>query len=95
VPDAVKVCVEPTFMDALVGVMLIVVNAGGAGVTVSCTGGAVMPWALAVMVAVPPPWATPVAAAVFWPSPLRAFIVAMFGLELTQVKVSPDMGRPN
>ena len=75
--------------------MLIVVSAGGAGVTVSCTGGAVTPWALAVMVTVPPPCATPVAVAVFWPSPLRPFTVAMFGLELTQLKVSPDIGRPN
>jgi len=75
--------------------MLMVVSTGGAGVTVSCTGGAVMPWALAVMVTVPPVCATPVAVAVFWPSAFRAFTVAMFGLELTHVKVSPGIGRPN
>jgi hypothetical protein len=75
--------------------MLIVVSTGGAGVTVSCTGGAVTPWALAVMVTVPPPCATPVAIARFWPSVLRAFTVAMFGLELTHVNVSPDIERPN
>jgi hypothetical protein len=32
---------------------------------------------------------------VFWPSPLSAFTVAMFGLELTHVNVSPDIGIPN
>jgi hypothetical protein len=55
----------------------------------------VTPWALAVMVTVPPPCATPVAIARFWPSVLRAFTVAMFGLELTHVNVSPDIERPN
>jgi len=45
--------------------MLMVVSAGGAGVTVSCTGGAVIPCALAVMVTLPPPCAMPVAVAVF------------------------------
>jgi hypothetical protein len=95
VPDAANVCVEPTFIDAFVGVILIVVSAGGAGVTVNCTGGAVTPWALAVIVTVPPPCAMPVAVALFWPSPLRAFTVAMFGLELTHANVSPDIETPN
>lgn len=75
--------------------MLTVVSTGGAGVTVSCTDGAVIPWALAVMNTVPPPCATPVAVARFWPSVLRAFTEAMFGLELTHVKLSPEIARPN
>lgn len=77
------------------GVTLIVVSTRGAGVTVSCTGGAVTPWELAVRVTVPPPCATPVAVPRFWPSLLMAFTVAMFGLELTHVNVSPDIGRSN
>lgn len=68
-----------------------VVSAGGAGVTVSCTGAEVTPWALAVRVTLPPLCAIPVALAVFTPSLLRPFTAAMLVLELTHVNVSPGI----
>jgi hypothetical protein len=43
VPEALNDWVEPALIDAFVGVMLMVVSAGGAGVTVSWTGGELMP----------------------------------------------------
>jgi hypothetical protein len=95
-PAALNVCVPPTRIEALVGVIVMEVSTGAAGTTVSVAGAEVILLAVAVMVTLPPLCVdSPVTTPVFTPSLLMPFTTARVVLELVHVNVSPVITSPN